>query len=336
MHQAPARTVGIAVLLLAACAGAQDKATKPAPGAPPIAAIVNGEPIYVAELEISYQSITRQRELDPARVDRSKAELLDQLINRRLVTQALERQGTLVSPKELDDGLMQLEKQLRQQQEKMTLEQFARSRGVSVDTLRKDLFWQLGWDRYLERTLVDALEEYFNKHKKDLDGTQVRASHILLRPQTYSDTPAQIAARAKKLREAIESGKISFEEAAQRYSAGPSRDRGGDIGFFPRQGVMLDDFAKAAFALDKGQLSEPVTTGFGTHLIRVTDIKSGTKVWTQVIPEIKVLASAELLEELAKKERATAKIEFTGKTPYFKNGTQELVPASVAANPAAK
>jgi parvulin-like peptidyl-prolyl isomerase len=326
MHSAPSATVAIAALawLWAAAAGAQNPNAQPPAESPPIAAVVNGEPIYVAELEIHYESIVKQRQLDPARANRSKAEILHQLINRELAMQVLERVGTLVSAKEIDDGVKQLETQLRQKR-KLSLEQFARSRGITVESLRKDLFWRLAWDRYLERHLAEALEGYFEKHKKDLDGTEVRASHILVRPDKYSDTAAQLAAQAQKIRAAIEAGKITFEDAAQKFSAGPSRDRGGDLGFFPRKGVMLEGFAKVAFALEKGELSQPVNTVFGTHLIRVTDIKPGTRQWTQVIPEIRSLASAELLDTMADAERQKAKIEFSGQTPYFKPDTGQLV-----------
>jgi parvulin-like peptidyl-prolyl isomerase len=334
-------SVGIAIVacIAVACAfawtatvGAQNpenapKAADPAQAAksdlPPVAVYVNGEPIFVAELLHNYENIAEARQLSEGRADRSKAELLDQLINRRLAIQAIERIGTLVSGQELNERMKNLEAQLRQQ--KMTPEQFARARGVNLDTVRKDIIWELGWDRYLERKLADALEQYFNEHKKDLDGTQIRVSHILLRPEKFSDAQPQITARAVKLREAITAGKISFQDAAKKYSAGPSGDYGGDLGFIARRGAMTEEFSKAAFALDVGQISEPVNSAFGTHLITVTEVKPGTKQWTQVIPEIRTLASADVLEELSILERKKAKIEFTGKTPYFKLDDQQLV-----------
>jgi parvulin-like peptidyl-prolyl isomerase len=88
---------------------------------------------------------------------------------------------------------------------------------------------------------------------------------------------------------------------------------------------MLDEFAVAAFALEKGALSEPLTTVFGTHLIRVTDIKTGTRQWTEVIPQIKTLASTEMFSDMALQERKKAKIEFSGLTPYYKPDSKELV-----------
>ena len=322
------RWVAIAALVvcnLAVVAPAQEKAAAPPdPNAPPVAVLVNNDPIYVAELEASFAAMNRRQRIEPSQAARVRAELLESLVNRRLVVQALERDAKLVEPREIKEHMDKTRKDILEQHQ-MSLEEYALRRGVGLDSLRKELYWRLGWERYLDQHLADALEEHFKKHKKDLDGTEVRASHILLRRDRFNETDAQIMARAKAIREEIESGKISFEEAAKKYSAGPSGSQGGDLGFFPRRGVMAEEFAKTAFALDKGQLSQPLNTVFGTHLIRVTDVTPGSRQWTEVIPQIKTIASAEMFAEMANEERQKAKIDFTGKSPYLKPDTQELV-----------
>ncbi len=318
-------SVGFAVCLPAAVGGAQKQGEQPASSqSPPVAAMVNGEPIYLGTLEAKYIEIAKQQGLSSKLSDQTKAELLAHLVKRRLIVQALERDKTLVKPEELDRQQDQAAARIKKEHG-VTLEKFAQMNGSTTESLRKELFWKLAWNRYLDRNLADALEEYFDKHKKDLDGTEVRASHILLRPERYNETTAQIVARANRIRQEVESGKITFEEAAVKYSAGPSRHKGGDLGFIPRYGVMLPDFASAAFELEKGEISQPVTTAFGTHLIRVTDIKPGNRQWTEVIPRIKTLASIDLFDEFAEREMKQAKIEYTGKTPYLKQGTEELV-----------
>lgn len=92
---------------------------------------------------------------------------------------------------------------------------------------------------------------------------QVRASHLLVKTE----------AEAKQIREDILSGKESFETAAEKYSLCPSGARsGGDLGFFGR-GMMVPEFETAAFSLPVGEVSEPVKTQFGWHLIVVTATK---------------------------------------------------------------
>lgn len=91
--------------------------------------------------------------------------------------------------------------------------------------------------------------------------TEVKASHILV------DTKKE----AEAVREEILAGK-GFDQAAKEYSKCPSKHQGGDLGYFER-GMMVPEFEKAAFALPVGEISEPVKTEFGWHLIMVTDRK---------------------------------------------------------------
>jgi len=91
--------------------------------------------------------------------------------------------------------------------------------------------------------------------------TQVKASHILVKTED----------EAKNLYEEIKNGK-DFAQAAMEYSSCPSSRNGGDLGFFPK-GVMVKPFEDAAFSLPVGEVSQPVQTQFGWHLILVTDIE---------------------------------------------------------------
>ena len=91
--------------------------------------------------------------------------------------------------------------------------------------------------------------------------TQVKASHLLVRTED----------EAKQLREEILSGK-AFEDVAAEVSLCPSGANGGDLGFFGK-GQMVKEFEDAAFSMEIGEISEPVQTQFGWHLIKLTDKK---------------------------------------------------------------
>jgi len=109
---------------------------------------------------------------------------------------------------------------------------------------------------------VQAKDLYKNDKEITLSQVkEIRASHILV----------QTKEQAEKVREEILAGK-SFEEAAKEYSLCPSGKQGGDLGYFGR-GAMVPEFEKAAFELPVNQVSEPVKTQFGWHLIVVTDKK---------------------------------------------------------------
>ena len=90
---------------------------------------------------------------------------------------------------------------------------------------------------------------------------KIRASHILVKTEE----------EAKKLLEEIKNG-ADFAKLASEHSMCPSGRDGGDLRFFGR-GMMVKPFEDAAFALKKGEVSEPVETQFGWHLIEVTDKK---------------------------------------------------------------
>ena len=88
---------------------------------------------------------------------------------------------------------------------------------------------------------------------------QVRASHILVKSR----------AEAIQLKKDIDNGG-SFYQYAKMYSLCPSSQNGGDLGYF-RRGQMVQPFEDEAFELSIGEVSEPVGTEFGWHLIKVTD-----------------------------------------------------------------
>jgi parvulin-like peptidyl-prolyl isomerase len=90
--------------------------------------------------------------------------------------------------------------------------------------------------------------------------SEVRASHILLDNEEH----------AKQVKLELERSDKSFAELAKEKSEGPSGENGGDLGFFGR-GKMAKPFEKKAFELDTGEVSEPVETEFGWHIIKKTD-----------------------------------------------------------------
>ena len=90
---------------------------------------------------------------------------------------------------------------------------------------------------------------------------RVDASHILVKTE----------AEANVVLYDVNHGK-SFEEVAQQKSLCPSGKRGGNLGWFGR-GQMVREFEDAAFALQKGQVSRPVKTEFGWHIIKVNDVE---------------------------------------------------------------
>jgi parvulin-like peptidyl-prolyl isomerase len=299
----------------------------PATDSPPVAVMIDGEPIFVAEIDDKLAQLkTKSGRMPGGDLDLVRASVLTQLVEKRLAVNQLTRDETLFKPGEVDAQMKVIDSNIKKQSGK-SLDELMRQKGVTSDTIRHDVKWRIASERYIDRHLADALEGYFNEHRQEFDGSQLRASQILLRADRFDEKAAQTEARAAKIRDEIVAGKLDFASAARSYSVAPSREQGGDLGFLPRQGAMAEPFSAALFKLKKGEVSPPITTPFGTHLITVTDVKPGSRQWTEMIPQLRPLVAMKLLIDMAEKERATAKVEFTGNAPYIKPGTEELVRA---------
>ena len=131
---------------------------------------------------------------------------------------------------------------------------------------------------------------YYQQNQKRYEhGEQAKARHILLRVTSglsVEETEA-IRNRLLSIRKEIEGG-LAFADAAKIYSDDRgSAERGGDLGYFGR-GDMVAPFDQAAFELPLGQMSEPVKTQYGFHMILVEDRKkAGTDTLDQVQNQIK-------------------------------------------------
>jgi parvulin-like peptidyl-prolyl isomerase len=295
----------------------------------PVVAEVNGQKIHAAEVESLFASVVPEEQqalLDAQGLATLEAQTLAQLIDRRLVEAALSSATGAPTAKDIDAAVENFKLQLESQHKK--LDEVMSQRHLSMALLREQLAWQVLWERTVAKYLTSkVLEDYFSTHQRQFDGSEVRASHILFRPAGRQDAAAiaKLVEEASALRAKIVAGDLTFAEAAEKYSAGPSREQGGDVGFFPRNGVMGEAFSQAAFGLEKGQISQPIVSPFGVHLITVTDVKPGTKKLGDVVEQIKTPAAKAMFDKLATRERAKAKIEFTDAWPHFNPGTHELV-----------
>lgn len=131
---------------------------------------------------------------------------------------------------------------------------------------------------------------YYEAHQEAYTRPEeVRARHILIKvpPNASEELEAKIRTRVDDILSKLRSGG-DFAALAKDYSEDPaSAEQGGDLGFFPR-GRMVPEFEKAAFSLPVGQVSEPVRSQFGFHIIRVEDkTEAGVKTFEEAEPEVR-------------------------------------------------
>jgi peptidyl-prolyl cis-trans isomerase C len=296
------------------------KGAKPlAPLAPPMVRIENAKEALAT---VNAEPITRGEVIDflsqyPIPVGKEQEAYdgaMESIVNRKLLTQFLSAQRTRVEPKQIDDRYRQFEKELEAR--KQSVPEYLSQTGLSTEEIKSRMAKQLQWETYLlQRATEPELLKFFNANKDLFDGKMVRASHLLLKVAPDASEPDKEKAKQKILaiRNEIVTNKISFADAANKYSeedAGTTKN-GGDLDFFPRRGKFLDAFSDAAFALNKNQLSQPVLTEYGWHLIYVTDIRPGQAVDFKQIKEAGVMPmyAFQLHELIINNERAKAKID---------------------------
>ena len=119
----------------------------------------------------------------------------------------------------------------------------------------------------------EEINRYYNEHVNEFYSEKtVQARHILFKLESDADDKT-IAAQQQKAMTVYELAKNGrdFSDLAKQYSEGPSRSNGGDLGTFSR-GSMVKPFADKAFTMAAGEISEPVRTRFGWHIIKVEKV----------------------------------------------------------------
>lgn len=151
----------------------------------------------------------------------------------------------------------------------------------------------------------DTIRQYYDTHQGDYNTEeQITASHILVKTEV----------EAREVLKELRQGK-DFAEVAKAKSIGPSAPNGGSLGTFGR-GRMVPDFEEAAFALKAGEISEPVQTQFGHHIIKVTErVEPHVKPFDEVKDDIRETLISQYVETLLEELRQKATVEI--KNPEY-------------------
>ncbi len=123
----------------------------------------------------------------------------------------------------------------------------------------------------------DELQDYYETNPEEfITPKTVEARHILIK-NSENDTPEKVEAnrtRALEIQKKAEQGE-DFAELARKYSEGPSKDSGGFLGAFRKQD-MVKPFADKAFSMKLNEISDPVKTRFGWHILKLEKINEET------------------------------------------------------------
>ena len=292
-------------------------------------ALVNGTPIPAAELDravtLAVQRSQRTgQSLDAAQLAKLKEDILNRLIGGELLYQESIKEGIKISDKELNDKFDQWKKGFPNEE---AFQQSLKQWNIDEVAMKKDLKKAMTIEEFIKKKFADKttipeseVKAYYDSNPQYFQQPeQVKASHILIKvePDAKPEAKAAAMAKIKDIQKKLKEG-AKFEDLAKEYSEGPSKDKGGDLGYF-RRGQMVKPFEEKAFSMKPGEVSDVVETQFGYHLIEVIDIKPASVVpFSEVQERIKKFleqqkTQAEMfkyIEEL----RKTAKVETFLKT----------------------
>jgi peptidyl-prolyl cis-trans isomerase C len=236
----------------------------------PVLARVDGVDIHLSDLALAEEDIGSNI---PAQTPEAKRDyLINYVADMILVAKAAEAKKMA----DTDD----FKQRLAFARNKVLMEMLLQSQAKSAVT-----------DQALHKAYDDAAKQMANEF-------EVRARHILVENE---DEAKAIAAELKK--------GADFAELAKQKSKDPGAAEGGDLGYFTKD-QMVPEFAEAAFKLEKGQISDPVKTQYGWHLIKVEDKrKRQLPEFNQVRDQIETYVQRKAQVELVTKLRAEGKIE---------------------------
>ncbi|GAF67311.1 unnamed protein product, partial [marine sediment metagenome] len=193
----------------------------------------------------------------------TKESFVDQLINEKLLLQEAAKKNIIITDKEVDAEIDNLVKQSPVSYEE--LEEQLKENDFSMDYLTEYYKNQMILTKLLDTTVfleMDVTEpeisEYYNENKElyFAEEGQIRARHILVETEE----------EAEDIKRELDNGR-DFAELAEEKSIGPSGPNGGELGFFEK-GQMVQGFEEMAFSLKVNEISEPVKTDFGWHIIQ--------------------------------------------------------------------
>ena len=257
-------------------------------------ALVNNKPISLAEFRTIYdlkvqKYAERGREIPPSADRRYRKSITERLVYQEVLRQEAEAKGVKYNEAEL------AEREVQQKQGIKDWDKHLVRRGETEKSLRDMYIAELVEKQLLENagklTVTDKeIDEEYEKIKPNYksDADRVHAAHILIpigpqnQPTMGAEKPPEPSAedkqkwtqeamaKADELYKKATAPGADFAQLAKENSIGPSADKGGDLGVFTKD-RMVEEFSVVAFKLKPGEISKPVETKFGVHIIKVLE-----------------------------------------------------------------
>jgi peptidyl-prolyl cis-trans isomerase C len=264
-------------------ATADKKAAKQADESSKKVAIVNGTPIVQSDLDRGMEGVIQRRARSGAPMDEEqlktiRMDVLNNLINRELLNQESKKQKIAVTDQEVNDRLSKIKQRFKDDAE---FKEMLTKMKITEAQIKVQLKEDLAIQTLIDKQVVEKInvteqdsQAYYDTHPEAFkQPEQLKASHILVKVDPKDD-PAQKAEALKKIESVQAKLKAGgdFATLAKELSDCPSKEKGGDLGYFAK-GQMVKPFEDAALALKPGETSGVVETQFGYHIIKLAELK---------------------------------------------------------------
>ena len=289
---------------------------------PEVVATVNGKDITRTQLQDIFNAAVQSSGMNVADLSSAQqiggyTQLLNDLIDRQLLLDAASKEEITN-----EDVEAEIKKFKSQFPDEAIFDTQMKQAGMTPEKLQSDVREELKIRRWMESqvktpdvTDADAKSFYESNLKEFEQPETVKASHILFMVDADAapDVVKQKEEAAQKAAARANGGE-DFTTLAKELSEEPgAKESGGDLGFFPKD-RMVPEFANAAFAANLNDISEPVKTQFGWHVIKVTDKKAaGTvpfdEVNNQITSYLKSTRQREAVQKVMKDLKDSAKIQ---------------------------
>lgn len=208
-------------------------------------------------------NVITKDELYNVLVEQNGEQVLESLISEKVIELEAEKEKVEVSEEEIQKELDELKEAYGGEE---VFNQAMTTYGYTLEALKDNITMNIKLKKLIEPTISISEEEissYFEMNKETFSQEeQVKASHILVETEE----------KAKEVIEKLKAGE-DFVELAKQYSLDESnKESGGELGFFSR-GQMVTEFEEAAFSLNSNEISDPVKTDYGYHIIKSEEKK---------------------------------------------------------------
>ncbi len=271
-----------------------------------IVAIVDEEMILQSDLDLAIELYQLDRQLageqpDPVTPD-LRARVLESLIENKLIIAAAKQNDMVVEEEEIEARVDQrVEELVAQYGSRAALEQALAESGLTLEDFRFRYGTQLRNQQYMRlvvgrfirpeiEVMANEVEDYYLEHLDEMpaEPDSVTVGSILVRIQPSPETRRRVQAKVAEAQAALAAGE-DFAAVARQYSEGPNARRGGRIGAV-RPGDLFDRaLEQAIFKLGEGEVSQPVVSSRGVHVLRVDRVlEDGARQISQIVFPVEI------------------------------------------------